>query len=400
MLMKMNYTFSNRIASLQPSIIREILKASSGQNVIPFSAGNPAPETFPIEAIRSFTQAILEQDPVTALQYGITEGYVPLREALQQHLERNFNTGKPSDQLFIVSGAQQGIELACKVLCNEGDTIICESPSFIGSLNSFRASGAKLAGVPMEMDGMDIEKLEHALQTEPNVKMIYVIPSFQNPTGVTTSLEKRKAIYELAKKYGVMILEDNPYGELRFSGEDVPTIKSMDEEGIVIYVGSFSKILSAGLRVGFVQAPHEVVEKMVVAKQGEDVHTAMLPQILAHRFMTEYDYAGHIQHIREVYRRKATLMMEKLQEHMGDAVTYTRPDGGLFLWCDLPAHVPMVDYAKTAAAQGVAVVPGNAFLVNEQDPCNAIRLNFSTPSDEQIVKGVEILGQVLRSSFS
>lgn len=399
-VLEMNYTFSNRIASLQPSIIREILKASSGQNVIPFAAGNPAPETFPIEAIRTFTQAILEQDPVTALQYGITEGYVPLREALQQHLEQNFNTGRPSDQLFIVSGAQQGIELACKVLCNEGDTIICESPSFIGSLNSFRASGAKLAGVPMEMDGMDIDKLEHTLQTEQNVKMIYVIPSFQNPTGVTTSLEKRKAIYTLAKKYNVMILEDNPYGELRFNGEDVPTIKSMDEEGLVIYVGSFSKILSAGLRVGFVQAPHEVVEKMVVAKQGEDVHTAMLPQILAHRFMTQYDYEGHINHIREVYLRKATLMMDKLQEHLGDAVTYTRPDGGLFLWCDLPAHVPMMDYAKTAAAQGVAVVPGNAFLVNEQDPCNAIRLNFSTPSDEQIVKGVEVLGQVLRTSFS
>ncbi|MFK0521630.1 PLP-dependent aminotransferase family protein [Paenibacillus illinoisensis] len=392
----MNYSFSNRIAALQPSIIREILKASSGQNVIPFSAGNPAPETFPIEAIRTFTQSILEQDPVTALQYGITEGYAPLRDTLTQHLKTNYNTGTASDELFIVSGAQQGIELACKVFCNEGDTIICESPSFIGSLNSFRASGARLVGVPMESDGMDIGKLEVALQTEQNVKLIYLIPSFQNPTGVTTSLEKRKAIYALAKQYGVMILEDNPYGELRFSGEDVPTIKSMDEEGLVIYVGSFSKILSAGLRVGYVLAPNEVVQKMVVAKQGEDVHTAMLPQILAYKFMAEYQYAEHISSIREIYRRKSALMMDKLKEHMGNSITFTQPDGGLFLWCDLPAHIPMLDYAKAAAASGVAVVPGTAFLVDESEPCNAIRLNFSTPSDEQIEKGIEILGQVLK----
>lgn len=392
----MNYSFSNRIAALQPSIIREILKASSGQNVIPFSAGNPAPETFPIEAIRTFTQSILEQDPVTALQYGITEGYAPLRDTLTQHLKTNYNTGTDSDELFIVSGAQQGIELACKVFCNEGDTIICESPSFIGSLNSFRASGARLVGVPMESDGIDIGKLEHALQTEQNVKLIYLIPSFQNPTGVTTSLEKRKAIYALAKQYGVMILEDNPYGELRFSGEDVPTIKSMDEEGLVIYVGSFSKILSAGLRVGYVLAPNEVVQKMVVAKQGEDVHTAMLPQILAYKFMAEYQYEEHISSIREIYRRKSALMMDKLNEHMGNSITFTQPDGGLFLWCDLPAHIPMLDYAKAAAASGVAVVPGTAFLVDESEPCNAIRLNFSTPSDEQIVKGIEILGQVLK----
>ncbi|MEO2203559.1 PLP-dependent aminotransferase family protein [Paenibacillus pabuli] len=392
----MNYSFSNRIAALQPSIIREILKASSGQNVIPFSAGNPAPETFPIEAIRTFTQSILEQDPVTALQYGITEGYAPLRDTLTSHLKTNYNTGTSSDELFIVSGAQQGIELACKVFCNEGDTIICESPSFIGSLNSFRASGARLVGIPMESDGIDIGKLEHALQTEQNVKLIYLIPSFQNPTGVTTSLEKRKAIYALAKQYGVMILEDNPYGELRFSGEDVPTIKSMDEEGLVIYVGSFSKILSAGLRVGFVLAPNEVVQKMVVAKQGEDVHTAMLPQILAYKFMAEYQYAEHISSIREIYHRKSALMMNKLKEHMGDSITFTQPDGGLFLWCDLPAHIPMLDYAKSSAASGVAVVPGTAFLVDESEPCNAIRLNFSTPSDEQIVKGIEILGQVLK----
>ncbi|MBY9080768.1 PLP-dependent aminotransferase family protein [Paenibacillus sp. HN-1] len=390
----MDYVFSNRFAALQPSIIREILKASSGQNVIPFSAGNPAVETFPAQAIRSFTQTILEENPVAALQYGITEGYEPLRQVLRKQLLESHNAGQESDEMIIVSGAQQGIELACKVLCNEGDTIICESPSFIGSLNSFRSAGARLVGVPMEPDGLNIEQLEHALKTEKNVKLLYLIPSFQNPTGITTSLEKRKAIYALARKYGVLILEDNPYGELRFKGEDIPTIKSLDEDGLVIYVGSFSKILSPGLRVGFVLAPSEVIQKMVVAKQGEDVHTAMLPQLLAYKFMTEYDYEGHIEMIREVYRRKSELMIHSLEQYMDTSITYTHPDGGLFLWCDLPADRPMLEYCKQAAAKGVAVVPGTAFVIDTQEPCNSFRLNYSTPSDEQIVEGIRILGTV------
>ncbi|MNB74304.1 2-aminoadipate transaminase [compost metagenome] len=390
----MDYVFSNRFAALQPSIIREILKASSGQNVIPFSAGNPAVETFPAQAIRSFTQTILEENPVAALQYGITEGYEPLRQVLKKQLLKSHNVGQESDELIIVSGAQQGIELACKVLCNEGDAIICESPSFIGSLNSFRSAGARLVGVPMEPDGLNIEQLEHALKTEKNVKLLYLIPSFQNPTGITTSLEKRKAIYELARKYGVLILEDNPYGELRFKGEDIPTIKSLDDEGLVIYVGSFSKILSPGLRLGFVLAPSEVVQKMVVAKQGEDVHTAMLPQLLAYKFMTEYDYEGHIKLIREVYRRKSELMINSLEQYMDSSITFTHPDGGLFLWCDLPVDRPMLEYCKQAAAKGVAVVPGTAFLIDTQEPCNSFRLNYSTPSDEQIVEGIKILGTV------
>lgn len=390
----MDYSFSNRISGLQPSIIREILKASEGKGIIPFSAGNPAAETFPVEAIRSFTQAILEKDPVAALQYGLSEGYTPLRQVIRQRFAASLGPERESDSLFVVSGAQQGIELACKVLCNEGDTIICESPSFIGALNSFRSLGARLAGVPMEEDGLNLEALEHALKTEPNVKLLYLIPSFQNPTGITTSLEKRKAIYALAKQYGVMILEDNPYGELRFRGEDLPTLKSMDEDGRVIYVGSFSKILSAGLRVGFVLAPNAIMNKMVVAKQGEDVHTAMLPQLLAYKFLTEYDYDGHIALIREVYRRKSGLMLDSIKEHFNPAITYTVPEGGLFLWCTLPPEISMIDYCKKAAAQGVAVVPGNAFLIREDEPCNAFRLNYSTPSDEQIKKGIEILAQV------
>lgn len=390
----MNYSFAERMTAMKPSIIREILKSSSGQSVIPFAAGNPASETFPLEAIRTFTTQILADHPVAALQYGVTEGYDPLREHLLEHLQQRFGIDTTGNSLMVVSGAQQGIELACKIFCNEGDTIICESPSFIGSLNTFRTAGVRLAGVPMEQDGIHLEQLEHALQTEHNVKLIYLIPSFQNPTGITTSAEKRKAIYALAKQYNVVILEDNPYGELRFHGDDVPTLKAIDDEQLVIYVGSFSKVLSAGLRVGYVLAPEEIIQKMAVAKQGEDVHTAILPQMIAHKFMTEYDYEGHIQLVRDVYRRKSDLMRRSLEQYMDASVAYTQPDGGLFLWCELPPNMPMLAYCKQAAASGVAVVPGNAFLVNESEPCNALRLNFSTPSDEQIVRGVEILGQV------
>ncbi len=394
----MNYQFAERMTAMKPSIIREILKSSSGQSVIPLAAGNPAAETFPLEAIRSFTESILLENPVAALQYGVTEGYEPLRERLLQHVQQRFQVDTTGNSLMVVSGAQQGIELASKVFCSEGDTIICESPSFIGSLNTFRAAGIRLAGVPMEDDGMDLEQLEAALKREPNVKLIYLIPSFQNPTGITTSLEKRKGIYALASKYDVMILEDNPYGELRFQGEDVPVLKSIDTDQRVIYVGSFSKVLSAGLRVGYVLAPDEVIQKIAVAKQGEDVHTATLPQMIAHRFMTEYDYDAHIRLVCEVYRRKSDLMLQSLEQHMDPVVTFTRPDGGLFLWCELPSSVPMLDYCKQAAASGVAVVPGNAFLVNESEPSQALRLNFSTPSDDQIVRGIEILAQVFEKA--
>ena len=222
-------------------------------------------------------QALLTNRPIDALQYSITEGYVPLRNALKDYMKNKFNIGRDFDELIVTSGAQQVMDLATKSLVNEGDTVICEAPSFIGSLNSFRAYKARLCGIPLESDGMNLEALEKALKTEKNVRFIYTIPNFQNPSGVTTSLEKRHAIYELAKKYGVLILEDNPYGELRVSGEDVPAIKSFDEDGIVIYAGSFSKVLSPGMRIGWFVAPKEVAAKMIVCKQGSDVHTTPLP---------------------------------------------------------------------------------------------------------------------------
>lgn len=393
----MDYKFSDRISSLKPSLIREILKNSSGTDTIPFSAGNPSPESFPVAEMKKIADDIFENNATQALQYGISEGYTPLRNALKTRMREKFSSGDENDDLIIVSGAQQGLELACKVLCNEGDTVIVENPSFIGATNAFRSYNVNLVGVELEEDGINIEKLEEALKREKNVKFMYIIATFQNPMGVTTSLKKRKAIYKLAKKYGVVIIEDNPYGDLRFEGEEIPTIKSLDTEGLVIYAGTFSKILSAGIRIAYVLAPKEIISKMTVAKQVSDVHTNLFFQITAYRYMTEYDLDAHIEKIRAIYRRKSGLMISELEKVFGDRMAFTRPQGGLFLWCTLPDYISMLDFCKKASKEKVAIVPGIAFCAKPTDPCNSFRLNYSTPSDKQIVEGIDILGKVFDS---
>ena len=391
----MEYRISDKLKNLKPSAIREIFKSLTNPEIIAFAAGNPAAESFPTEYIQKKCAEILEKEPITALQYGITEGYPALRAAVKARLKDAFGIGRDFDETIITSGGQQGLELTCKVMCNEGDVIISENPSFIGALNAYRSNGAKIVGVDMEDDGMNIELLEKALKENPNAKLIYTIPTFHNPMGITTSLEKRKQIYALAKKYGVLILEDNPYGELRFSGEEIPTIKSMDEDGIVCYSGSYSKVLSSGMRIGFLCAPAAVMSKIVVAKQVEDVHTNNLCQMVCESFVTSDEYLPHLEKIRDLYRHKCGLMLDAMDKHFPKNVKYTRPEGGLFLWCVLPEGRDLTEFVSEALANKVAVVPGTAFNCDVDAPSNAFRLNYSTPSDEQIVRGIEILGKIL-----
>lgn len=393
----MNYTFSQKMSGVKPSAIREILKMSSDRSVISLAAGNPSPDAFPVQAVQKISAEILGEDPILALQYSVSEGYTPLREKLYTLAREHYHAMGDEDDLIVVSGAQQGLELSCKVLCNEGDTLVCEDPSFVGALNAFRTYGVELAGVTMEEDGISIEKLEETLKTRKNVKALYVIPNFQNPSGITMSLEKRKAVYELACRYNVIILEDNPYGDLRFSGEALPPIKSMDTEGRVIYCGSFSKILSPGLRVGFVCANKEIIGKLVVAKQCADVHTPILSQLICDRFLSEYDLEQHIEMLRDIYRKKCALMLGEIEKHFSPKVAYTRPRGGLFVWCTLPQGSDMIEFCQRSVADyKVAVVPGTAFLADESAPTTSFRLNFTTPPDEQVVKGVEILGKLTK----
>ena len=392
----MEYHFSDKLAALKPSAIREIFKSLTDPTIISFAAGNPAAESFPVEALARLSADIFATDAVAALQYSMTDGYPPLREAIAKRQKEVFGIGCPDDTTIVVSGGQQGIELACKALCNEGDVVLCENPSFIGALNAFRSCGARTVGVELEADGMDPVALEAAIQANPNAKMLYLIPTFHNPSGITTSLEKRRRIYEVAKKYSLPILEDNPYGELRFAGEEIPTLKSMDTEGLVMYCSSFSKILSAGMRVGFIVGPAPIVTKMVVAKQSEDVHTNIFFQMLCYRFMTECDLDGHIAGIRTLYRHKCDLMLSELEKNLPAEITFTRPEGGLFIWCTLPEGADMNAFVKSALQKKVAVVPGTTFNCDTDAPSRSFRLNKSTPSDEQIVEGVRRLGEAAR----
>ena len=392
----MEYIFSNKLASMKPSAIREIFKSLTDPTIISFAAGNPSPLSFPSEQMGKIAADIFEKSAVTALQYGTTEGYTPLIDAVDARMASRFNISGEADQTIITSGGQQGIELACKALCNEGDAVICENPTFIGALNAFRSNGAETVGVPLRDDGIDTEKLEETIKATPRAKLLYLIPTFHNPAGITSTAENRKKVYEIALKYGLIILEDNPYGELRFAGEEVPTIKSTDTENIVLYCSSFSKILSAGMRVGFIRGPREIIQKMVIAKQVEDVHTNMFFQMLCHRFMTECDIDAHIAGIRKLYGKKCALMLECLERELPDFVKFTRPEGGLFIWCTLPEDMDCAEFVRRALEKKVAVVPGATFNADPDAPSPSFRLNYSMPSDEDIIKGVAVLGEVAR----
>lgn len=388
------YELSKKYAGLKPSAVREILKATSEPGMIAFAGGSPATEAFPCEEVKKISAEILEENPVSALVYGVSEGYEPLRKTVKKWLYEREGIGTDDDSVIITAGGTQVMDITTRVLASEGDTVICEDPSFIGSLNCFRSHGCNLVGVPIDDDGMNIDALEEAIRQNPNAKFIYTIPNFQNPGGTTLSLEKRKRMYRLALENNLVILEDDPYGNLRVEGEAVPSIKSMDTEGIVVYAGSFSKILAPGIRVAYAVVPSKIAPAFTIGKQVSDVHTGVLNQMIVSRWFDEYDVNAHIDEIKKIYKRKLNLMCSCLDEYCKGFISYVRPQGGLFIWARLPDNVNMLDYVNKLLERKVAVVPGTAFTVDDTKPCSYIRLNFSTPDDESIVKGVEIMGLV------
>ncbi len=389
----LDYRFSDKVLALKPNAIREILKSASDPEVISLSAGNPAPDAFPVQAIREISDRLLREDPIGVLQYGVSEGYTPLRDTLKAYLRQKHGIGSDDDELIIVSGAQQVMDIAAKTFLNEGDVLVCEAPSFVGALNTFRSYNTELVGVPVQPDGMDTDALARVLDQNPRAKMIYTIPNFQNPSGVTMSLAKRQRLYALAKAHGCIIIEDNPYGDLRYAGEDVPAIKSFDTDGIVIYSGSFSKVISPGIRVGYLMANAAALSKMIICKQGQDVHTTMWSQRLCYELMTRYDFEGHLSYLRGLYEKKATLCMELLDTYAVPAgIRYNRIEGGLFIWCDLPETVDMLDFCRRLTERKVCVVPGNAFLTDADLPCRSFRINFSTPTDDELRSGIKAIG--------
>lgn len=386
--------FARRVEQMKASEIREILKVTERPEVISFAGGLPAPELFPVEEMKAVCTAVLSDDGRAALQYSTTEGYQPLREQITARMAEAGVVASCTDVL-IVSGSQQGLDLTGKVFLDEGDIVICESPTYLAAINAFKTYSPQFAEVAMDEQGMIMSALEETLQRYPQAKLIYTIPDFQNPTGRTMSIDRRKRLVELANQYDVMVLEDNPYGELRFAGERVPPVKAFDTEGRVIYQSTFSKVLTPGIRVGWLCAAPEILQKYVIFKQSTDLHTNTMAQRQVSKFMEMFDLKEHIEKIRKVYKTRRNLMLEAIKSEFPAGVTYTQPDGGLFLWVELPKELNARDLLISCLEKEVAFVPGGAFFPNGGNE-NTLRLNFSNMSEERIVEGIARIGKLIK----
>jgi 2-aminoadipate transaminase len=388
----MEYKFSDKVGNKGFDGLGLMMSYLKNPDIIPFAGGSPDSSVFPNKKLAELAKDILMKNPVTALQYNIPIGYEPLRELSAKRSKEKCGAGRDFDRVVITSGGAQGIDITARILLNEGDTVVAENPSFMGSIGSFKSFCANVVGAEMEDDGVNLEQLENAFKIEKNVKFFYCIPNFNNPTGLTTSLEKRKKIYELCKKYGVLIVEDNPYGELRFSGEAIPSIKSFDEDGIVIYVSSYSKIIAPGIRIGFVIAPEKITEEIVRVKQFGDLHTNVFWQMLVTEFVNSVDFDTHIDNIKNLYARKCTLMMSELNKKFDKSIKIAPAKGGMFLWCTLPeTDMDTIELFSITGERGVVFIPGMSFVTDSRKTSNSFRLNFTMPSEEQIIKGSDIL---------
>ncbi len=386
--------FSKKMNYLKASEIRELLKLAEKPEIISFAGGLPAPELFPTEELIKVSEVVLKEEGRQALQYGPTDGYTPLREKIADRMN-TFGFSPKVEDILITSGSQQGLDFSARVFLDEGDIVVCESPSYLGAINAFKASMPEFVEIPTDNDGMDMEELENVLKTKENVKMIYVIPDFQNPSGKTWSIERRKKLIELANKYDLPIIEDNPYGELRFEGEIPPSVKSFDTEGRVVFLGTFSKTFSPGMRIGWVIADNKILQKYNFIKQGSDLQSSTIVQRQMNKFLEMYDLDEHIEKIKDVYRKRRDIMIKAIKEHFPSNVTYTYPEGGLFTWVVLPENVNARDVMPKALENNVAFVPGGSFFPNGGNE-NTFRLNYSNMTEDKIEEGIKRLGKVLK----
>ena len=394
----MSVTYASRIDSLKASEIREILKITQRAEVISFAGGLPAPELFPVEMLKKISVQVLAESGRSALQYSTTEGYEPLRRKIAERMGRKFQTQVDANQILITCGSQQALDFTGKLFLDAGDVVLCESPTYLAAISAFRAYQPRFVEVPTDDDGMVIEALEKILVTTVRVKLIYVIPDFQNPTGRTWSLSRRRQLIAVATRYGIPVIEDNPYGELRFEGEILPSLKSMDTAGLVIGTGTFSKTFCPGMRIGWLVAEPEIIEKYVLIKQGADLCTSLRSQMEVDLFMEIFDFEANLQQLIELYRKRRNAMVEALEESMPAGVTFTRPQGGLFLWVELPPHMRAVELLQECLRRDVAFVPGDAFFPNGGVK-NAFRLNYSNMSEERIREGIRRLAGAIQTSF-
>ena len=382
------------MADIKASEIREILKITERPEVISFAGGLPAPELFPIAEIENADRLVLESDGQKALQYSTTEGYPPLRAWIANRMNTRLGTSFDADNILITHGSQQALDLSGKVFLDEGDVVICESPTYLAAISAFRAYGCQFCEVATDEHGMIMSDLDTCLAASPDAKLVYVIPDFQNPTGRTWALDRRRELAELSAKYGVAVVEDNPYGELRFEGEALPSVKSFDTSGNVLCTGTFSKILAPGYRIGWIAGDEDIIRQYVLVKQGVDLQCNTLAQMVIAKYLELYDIDAHVAAIRQTYRRRRDLAVQTMSDAFPPGVTFTRPSGGLFLWVELPEHVNARDVLVACLDQDVAFVPGGSFFPNGGHE-NTFRVNFSNMPDERIVEGIRRIAGVL-----
>ena len=388
---------AERMQGVNGSAIRELFKLLGDPEIISFGGGNPAKECFPKEDIEKITAELLRDKSDVLLQYGATEGYLPLRKAYIEKILPDLGLTAELENVLALTGSMQGLDLICKVVVNPGDVVLVEEPSFLGALQTFNIAQAKLGPVPLHTDGIHVDELE-ALVREYRPVMFYTIPTFQNPTSWVSGIEARKAIARLAAEYDMIVIEDDPYASLRFSGEKLPTIKSFDTSGNVILMSSFSKTISPGMRVALCCGNAELIRKMTIAKQSADTHSPNLNQAIIAEYLNRDLLPEHIAEISKVYAHSASVMVEAMEEYFPDWVEYEKPIGGLFIWCTLPEGWDASELFKKAVARKVAFVPGVSFFTTSGKGNNTFRLNFSAEPEERIRKGIRTLGDLLKET--
>jgi len=391
--------FARRMEGLKASEIRELLKVTQNPETISFAGGLPAPETFPVRELAEVAQRVLERAGCQALQYSTTEGHPPLRRIIAARMQARCGVAVDADRVLVTSGSQQGLDLSGKLFLDDGDVVLCESPTYLGAVQAFNAYRPRYVEVPTDDDGMVVDELERLLAANPRAKVIYVIPDFQNPTGRTWSLERRRGVAALARRHDVVVVEDHPYDDLRFEGEPLPPLLALEPDAPVVFLGTFSKIFCPGMRIGWLTAPPLVFEKYVLLKQGVDLHTSTLSQQQLAGYLESYDIDESIVRMRALYRRRRDAMVRALDEELPACVRHTRPHGGLFLWVELPEAINSRELLAECARRGVVFVPGGSFFPNGGHE-NTLRLNYSSMSEERIVEGVRRLAAALRERLA
>jgi 2-aminoadipate transaminase len=393
--------YSKNALNMKRSEIRELLRVTRQPDMISFGGGLPGPETFPVKDLEDISCRVLREKGALALQYGPTEGEMPFREEIAKWLGREKTTIK-AENILITAGSQQGLDIVSKVFLDPRDIVIVELPSYVGGLQAFTAYRARMIGVPQDRDGMRMDLLEKVLAKLENrgkkPKFIYVVPDFQNPSGITMSLERRMRLLQLAYRFELPVVEDSPYRDLRYKGNTVPAIYSLDNQSHVVALGTFSKLLAPGLRLAWIMAPVGWMDRMVVAKQAMDLCSPTYTQLIAAEYLRRGLLPRHVEDIRRVYGRKLEVMLEALERHMPKGVEWSKPEGGLFLWVKLPKKMSATDLFPKAVENKVAYVVGSAFHCDGKGQC-AMRLNFSYPSEQQIVEGIQRLARIIRESM-